>query len=83
MADCTEGEAAWLAALGRRLAVERTRRNLTQRVVANRAGVSLPTYRKIEYGDPTVSVRLLRRVAARGLGVPLAELVAPDGLPPL
>ena len=83
MADYTEDEAAWMVGLGRRLAVERTKKNLTQRQVANRAGVSLPTYRKIEYGDPGVPVRLLRRVAARGVGVPLAELVQPDGLPPL
>ena len=83
MADHIEDEAAWMVALGRRLAVERTKKNLTQRQVANRAGVSLPTYRKIEYGDPGVPVRLLRRVAARGLGVPLAELIRPDGLPPL
>ena len=42
--------------LGSRLRVERLRRNETQALFAARIGVSVPTLRKMESGDPTVLV---------------------------
>lgn len=45
-----------LQSLGLRLRDERLRRNETQAVFAARIGVSIPTLRKMESGDPTVQV---------------------------
>ena len=42
--------------LGSRLRAERIRRNETQALFAARIGVSVPTLRKMESGDPTVMV---------------------------
>ena len=42
--------------LGSRLRAERLRRNETQALFAARIGVSVPTLRKMESGDPTVMV---------------------------
>jgi transcriptional regulator with XRE-family HTH domain len=42
--------------LGSRLRAERLRRNETQAMFAARIGVSVPTLRKMEAGDPTVMV---------------------------
>lgn len=43
-----------LKSLGARLRAERLRRNETQQVFASRIGVSIPTYYKMEHGDPSV-----------------------------
>jgi transcriptional regulator with XRE-family HTH domain len=45
-----------LQGLGSRLRHERLRRNETQGTFAARIGVSVPTLRKMESGDPTVLV---------------------------
>ena len=45
-----------LADLGRGLNVARRRRGLTAAMVAERAGVGLQTYRRVERGDPTVAM---------------------------
>ena len=42
--------------LGSRLREERIRRNETQALFAARIGVSVPTLRKMECGDPTVLI---------------------------
>jgi transcriptional regulator with XRE-family HTH domain len=42
--------------LGSRLRAERLRRNETQALFSGRIGVSVPTLRKMESGDPTVLV---------------------------
>ena len=42
--------------LGSRLRAERLRRDETQALFAARIGVSVPTLRKMESGDPTVMV---------------------------
>jgi len=47
---------AKLQGLGARLRTERLRRNETQAVFAARIGVSVPTLRKMESGDPTVLI---------------------------
>ncbi|MEI8122216.1 MAG: helix-turn-helix transcriptional regulator [bacterium] len=45
-----------LQKLGVRLRAERLRRNDTQTIFAARIGVSVPTLRKMEQGDPSVLV---------------------------
>ena len=45
-----------LQALGARLRAERLKRNDTQAMFAARIGVSVPTVRKMECGDPSVIV---------------------------
>ena len=45
-----------LHSLGSRLRAERLRRNETQALFSARIGVSVPTLRKMESGDPTVMV---------------------------
>jgi transcriptional regulator with XRE-family HTH domain len=45
-----------LVKLGSRLRAERLRRNEPQRVFAARVGISIPTLRKMEPGDPTILV---------------------------
>ncbi|MDO9081487.1 MAG: helix-turn-helix domain-containing protein [Desulfuromonadales bacterium] len=47
---------ARLKSLGARLRAERLRRNETQQVYASRIGVSIPTYYKMEHGDPSVPI---------------------------
>ncbi len=45
-----------LAEIGKSLKVARLRRRISAADAAGRSGVSLPTYRKIETGDPSVSL---------------------------
>jgi transcriptional regulator with XRE-family HTH domain len=45
-----------LIALGERIRAARLRRNLTVNMVAERAGLSLPTLRMVERGSPTASL---------------------------
>ena len=45
-----------LKSLGARLRAERLRRNETQQVFASRIGVSIPSYYKMEHGDPSVPI---------------------------
>jgi len=45
-----------LRSLGSRLRAERLRRNDTQIIFSARLGISVPTLRKMESGDPGVSV---------------------------
>lgn len=45
-----------LKALGSRLRAERLTRDETQTIFAARIGVSIPTLRKMESGDPTVII---------------------------
>jgi len=45
-----------LKALGSRLRAERLKRDETQSICAARIGVSIPTLRKMEAGDPTVII---------------------------
>ncbi len=50
------------AKLGRDLSLARRRRRLTQASLAERAGVGLNTLRRLEKGDPKVSLEALARV---------------------
>jgi transcriptional regulator with XRE-family HTH domain len=42
--------------LGLRLRSERLKRNESQAVLAARIGVSVPTFRKMESGDPSITI---------------------------
>jgi transcriptional regulator with XRE-family HTH domain len=50
-----------LTLLGRRLRAARLRRKLTQDEMAERVGVSRPTYRMLEAGRPGVALGILQR----------------------
>ncbi|OGT89544.1 MAG: hypothetical protein A2514_03130 [Gammaproteobacteria bacterium RIFOXYD12_FULL_61_37] len=52
----TEAEASALSALGNRLRRRRLALGETQSRAAARLGVSLPTYRKLEYGDSSAQI---------------------------
>lgn len=70
-----------LAALGDRLRAARLRRRLTQAMVAERVGIAIPTLRKLEAGDPAVSLATLIRVLhVLGLGQDIDVLAAHDTL---
>ncbi|HEV2249683.1 MAG TPA: helix-turn-helix transcriptional regulator [Candidatus Limnocylindria bacterium] len=51
-----------LVALGRRLRDARLRRNVSAEAMAARVGVSRPTLRRLENGDPAVNLATLSRV---------------------
>jgi transcriptional regulator with XRE-family HTH domain len=73
--------AAQLAALGARLSLARKRRRMTQRTLATRAGVSVPTLRKLEQGDAGVSLATVARVLqVLGLSLDIDRLAEDDEL---
>jgi len=77
------GDVEALAALGEAIRDDRLSRNFTQRHLADLAGISLPTYRKLERGEGTVEVRHFARVLAiLGHGDRLRVLIPPV-VPPL
>jgi transcriptional regulator with XRE-family HTH domain len=64
-----------------RLQMARKRRRMTQHTLASRAGISMPTLRKLEQGDASVSVAtLLRVLQVLGLASDIDELAADDQL---
>jgi transcriptional regulator with XRE-family HTH domain len=70
-----------LAALGARLEMARKRRRMTQQTLASRAGISIPTLRKLEQGDAGVSVAaFLRVLQVLGLADDIDRLAADDEL---
>lgn len=70
-----------LTALGERLRAARLRRKLTQAMVAERVGVTLPTIRKLESGNPTSSLATVIRVLqVLGLAQDIDKLAAEDVL---
>jgi len=75
------GAVRQLSALGERLGAARKRRRLTQRTVAVRAGISIPTLRKLESGDAAVSLAsLLRVLQVLGLSRDIDQLASDDEL---
>jgi len=56
MFSLNDDELHALQALGSRLESQRLARNETQQVIAARLGISIPTYRKMIHGDPTVKI---------------------------
>lgn len=70
-----------LVALGERLRAARLRRRLTQAMLAERVGVTLPTLRKLEGGDPSTSLSvMLRALVVLGLAQDIDRLAAEDTL---
>lgn len=51
-----------IKALGVRLRAARMRRRMTQEVMAERVGVSVPTIAKLESGDPSTSLATVLRI---------------------
>jgi transcriptional regulator with XRE-family HTH domain len=73
------GAARQLVALGERLARARKRRRMTQLTLATRAGISIPTLRKLEDGDAGVSLAtVLRILQVLGLSNDIDSLAADD-----
>jgi DNA-binding XRE family transcriptional regulator len=70
-----------IQALGARLRAARMRRRMTQEMLAERVGVSVPTIGKLESGDPSTSLAtVLRVLAALGLSEDIDLLAADDQL---
>lgn len=68
-------------ALGLRLRTARMRRSMTQEVMAERVGVSVPTIAKLENGDPSTSLAtVLRVLTVLGLAGDIDLLGAQDAL---
>lgn len=69
--------------LGRRLAKLRLARNVTQRTLAEEAGIGLRTLRRIEAGQPSGLDSLLRVAISLGLGEGLLNAVPPAEVRPI
>jgi transcriptional regulator with XRE-family HTH domain len=68
-----------LARLGQNIAVARLRRNESQRVWAQRLGVSVPTLVRLEQGDPGVGMGILATALwLIGRAQALPELADPE-----
>lgn len=68
-----------IEALGVRLRAARMRRRMTQEVLAERVGVSVPTIGKLESGDPSTSLAtVLRTLAVLGLADDIDLIAAQD-----
>ena len=68
-----------IAALGKRLRAARLRRKMTQPMLAERVGVSVPTIGKLEDGDPSTSLAtMLRVLTVLGLAPGIDLLAAED-----
>ena len=70
-----------IRALGERLRAARLRRKMTQAIMAERVGVSVPTLKKLEEGDPTTSLAAMVRVlSVLGLAGDIDKIGAEDKL---
>ena len=70
-----------IEALGQRLRAARMRRSMTQEVMAERVGVSVPTLAKLENGEPSTSLAtVLRVLAVLGLSADIDLIAAHDAL---
>lgn len=68
-----------IEALGQRLRAARMRRSMTQQVLAERVGVSVPTMAKLENGDPSTSLAtVLRALTVLGLADDIDLVAAQD-----
>ncbi len=77
------GDEAILAELGARLADERLRRNRTQAELAEEAGVSRSTVRRLEAGESTQLGNLVRMLRVLGLARNLDALLPTAVVSPL
>ena len=70
-----------IKALGQRLRAARQRRKMTQRVLAERVGVTVPTIGNLENGSPSTSLAtVLRVLTALGLAADVDQIAAEDTL---
>lgn len=70
-----------IEALGQRLRAARMRRSMTQEIMAERVGVSIPTIGKLENGDPSTSLAtMLRALTVLGLSGDIDLIAAHDSL---
>ena len=70
-----------LSVLGENIKLARKRRKLTQQLTSQRTGISRVTLRKIESGDPTVSIgHYLSVLAVLGLAGDFANVALDDEL---
>jgi len=70
-----------IEALGQRLRAARLRRSMTQEVMAERVGVSVPTIAKLESGEPSTSLAtMLRVLTALGLADDIDLIATQDRL---
>ena len=70
-----------VVALGKRLRAARLRRKMTQPMLAERVGISVPTLGKLEAGDPSTSLAtMLRVLAVLGMAADIDLLAAQDTL---
>lgn len=70
-----------IEALSQRLRAARMRRSMTQEVMAERVGVSVPTIAKLENGDPSTSMAtVLRALTVLGLAGDIDLIAAQDTL---
>lgn len=68
-----------IEALSQRLRAARMRRSMTQEVMAERVGVSVPTIAKLENGDPSTSLAtVLRVLTVLGLAGDIDLIAAQD-----
>jgi XRE family aerobic/anaerobic benzoate catabolism transcriptional regulator len=79
--DHAAGDAAFLAAVGRRVRERRAHAGLTRKRLAQAADVSERYLGQLETGAGNISILLLRRIAI-ALNVPLPELLAPGPVDP-
>lgn len=67
-----------LVTMGGHLSIARRKRRLTQTMMAERIGVAVATYLRVERGDPAVGVAAYAMALfVLGLGTPFADLVDP------
>lgn len=70
-----------IKALGQRLRAARMRRAMTQEVMAERVGVSVPTLAKLENGEPSTSLAtMLRALTVLGLADDIDLIATQDTL---
>ncbi|EIL92968.1 transcriptional regulator, XRE family protein [Rhodanobacter fulvus Jip2] len=70
-----------VVALGQRLRAARLRRKMTQAMLAERVGISVPTLGKLEAGDPSTSLAtMLRVLSVLGMAADIDLLAAEDTL---
>ena len=74
---------AILDVIGKRLRTERLNRNITARDLADRAGISLKTFRNVEAGENHSVATLLRILRALGLLQRVDALLPEPGLSPI
>jgi DNA-binding XRE family transcriptional regulator len=72
-------QAGWRSAVGNRVRVLRGERGLSQRALAQAAGVGLQTVRRVEAGRGGAPLLTTLWGIADGLGVYMADLVAEPG----